>query len=96
MNALRLQLHDMLCKQTTRRRQDFPKLQNCNSTCHAFCGPTKGCHEELEAKVTQFVRVKLNQVHPTEIRTSIYPSSAVELNTTSALANYATKAGSNT
>nr|CAD7404852.1 unnamed protein product [Timema poppensis] len=32
------------------------------------------------------------QVHPTEIRTSISPSSAVELNTTSALANYATEA----
>nr|CAD7446758.1 unnamed protein product [Timema bartmani] len=35
-------------------------------------------------------------VHPTEIRTSISPSSAVGLNTTSALANYATKAGSQT
>nr|CAD7439947.1 unnamed protein product [Timema bartmani] len=32
-------------------------------------------------------------VHLTEIRTSIIPSSAVELNTTSALANYATEAG---
>nr|CAD7458866.1 unnamed protein product [Timema tahoe] len=32
-------------------------------------------------------------VHPTEIRTSISPSSAVGLNTTSALANYATEAG---
>nr|CAD7568588.1 unnamed protein product [Timema californicum] len=32
-------------------------------------------------------------VHPTEIRTSISPSSADELNTTSALANYATEAG---
>nr|CAD7201387.1 unnamed protein product [Timema douglasi] len=32
-------------------------------------------------------------VHPTEIRTSISPSSAVELSTTSALANYATEAG---
>nr|CAD7431541.1 unnamed protein product [Timema monikensis] len=31
-------------------------------------------------------------VHPTEIRTSISPSSAVELNTTCALANYATEA----
>nr|CAD7589192.1 unnamed protein product [Timema genevievae] len=31
-------------------------------------------------------------VHPTEIRTSIYSSSAVELYTTSALANYATEA----
>nr|CAD7442013.1 unnamed protein product [Timema bartmani] len=33
------------------------------------------------------------EIHPTEIRTSISPSSAVELNMTSALANYATKAG---
>nr|CAD7409548.1 unnamed protein product [Timema cristinae] len=35
-------------------------------------------------------------VHPTEIRTSISPSSAVELNTTSALANYATEAALST
>nr|CAD7461415.1 unnamed protein product [Timema tahoe] len=34
-------------------------------------------------------------VHPTEIRTSISPSSAVGLNTTSALANCATEAGLN-
>nr|CAD7424441.1 unnamed protein product [Timema monikensis] len=39
------------------------------------------------------IREKPPQVHPTEIRTSISPSSAVELNTTSALANYATEAG---
>nr|CAD7261725.1 unnamed protein product [Timema shepardi] len=32
------------------------------------------------------------ELHPTKIRTSISPSSAVELNTTSALANYATEA----
>nr|CAD7260614.1 unnamed protein product [Timema shepardi] len=32
-------------------------------------------------------------VHLTEIRTSISPSSAGELNTTSALANYANEAG---
>nr|CAD7202803.1 unnamed protein product [Timema douglasi] len=32
-------------------------------------------------------------VHPTEIRTSIFPSSAGELNTTSAFDNYATEAG---
>nr|CAD7267325.1 unnamed protein product [Timema shepardi] len=31
-------------------------------------------------------------IHPTEIRTSVSQSSAVELNTTSALANYATEA----
>nr|CAD7393815.1 unnamed protein product [Timema cristinae] len=36
---------------------------------------------------------KTTPVSPTEIRTSIYPSSEVELNTTSALANYATGAG---
>nr|CAD7424085.1 unnamed protein product [Timema monikensis] len=36
---------------------------------------------------------KTTPVHPTEIRTLISPSSAVELNTTRALANYATEAG---
>nr|CAD7604622.1 unnamed protein product [Timema genevievae] len=35
----------------------------------------------------------LTSVHPTEIRTSISPSSVVWLNTTGALANYATEAG---
>nr|CAD7260604.1 unnamed protein product [Timema shepardi] len=38
-------------------------------------------------------REKPHPVHPTEIRTSISPSSAVEFHTTSALANYATEAG---
>nr|CAD7459417.1 unnamed protein product [Timema tahoe] len=36
---------------------------------------------------------KATPVHSTEIRTSISPSSAVWLNTTGALANYATEAG---
>nr|CAD7426609.1 unnamed protein product [Timema monikensis] len=36
---------------------------------------------------------KTTPVHPTEIRTSISPTSAVELNMTSALAKYATEAG---
>nr|CAD7396917.1 unnamed protein product [Timema cristinae] len=36
---------------------------------------------------------KTTPVHPTEILNLISPSSAVELNTTSALANYATEAG---
>nr|CAD7425135.1 unnamed protein product [Timema monikensis] len=36
---------------------------------------------------------KTTPVHPVEIRTSSSPSSEVELNTTSALANYATEAG---
>nr|CAD7432993.1 unnamed protein product [Timema monikensis] len=37
--------------------------------------------------------IPVERVHPAEIRTSISPSSAVELNTTSMLANYATEAG---
>nr|CAD7194233.1 unnamed protein product [Timema douglasi] len=40
------------------------------------------------------IKEKPPPVHPTEIRISISPSSAVELNTTSALANYATEASS--
>nr|CAD7203918.1 unnamed protein product [Timema douglasi] len=35
----------------------------------------------------------ISAIHPTKIRTSISPPSAAELNMTSALANYATKAG---
>nr|CAD7265322.1 unnamed protein product [Timema shepardi] len=46
------------------------------------------------ALATEFLPEKPPPVHPTEIRTSISPSSAVELNTTSALANYGTEAGS--
>ncbi|CAG2053537.1 unnamed protein product [Timema podura] len=45
-------------------------------------------HQNLPAE-----KEKPPPVHPTEIRTSIFPSSAIELNTTSALANYATEAG---
>nr|CAD7571587.1 unnamed protein product [Timema californicum] len=39
------------------------------------------------------VKEKPPPVHPTKIRTLISPSSAVELNMTSALANYAAEAG---
>nr|CAD7198426.1 unnamed protein product [Timema douglasi] len=49
------------------------------------------------ADLNQSPQVRMQEkpppVHPTEIRISISPSSAVELNTTSALANYATEAG---
>nr|CAD7589777.1 unnamed protein product [Timema genevievae] len=41
------------------------------------------------------MQASFSTVHPTEIRTSISPSLAVELNMTSALANYATEAGHN-
>nr|CAD7199449.1 unnamed protein product [Timema douglasi] len=47
-------------------------------------------------KLGNFYGEKPPQVHPTEIRTSISPSSTVELNTISALANYATEAGEST
>nr|CAD7578717.1 unnamed protein product [Timema californicum] len=57
------------------------------------------CQLKLLAKQTgelvylrRSVAEKPPSVHPTEIRTSISPSSAVELNTTSALANYAIEA----
>nr|CAD7568426.1 unnamed protein product [Timema californicum] len=49
--------------------------------------------EDGEIEVQISVGKKKKKVHPTEIRTSISPSSAVELNTTRALANYATEAG---
>nr|CAD7258192.1 unnamed protein product [Timema shepardi] len=44
------------------------------------------------SKIDALDYVTPESVHPTEIRTSISPSSAVELNMTSALANYATEA----
>nr|CAD7200906.1 unnamed protein product [Timema douglasi] len=46
-----------------------------------------------KAQEKDLLKEKPPPVHPTEIRTSISRSSAVELNTTSALANYATEAG---
>nr|CAD7602476.1 unnamed protein product [Timema genevievae] len=49
------------------------------------------CKERLGLVIALTVG-KPPPVHPTEIRTSISPSSAVGLNTTSALANYATEA----
>nr|CAD7602738.1 unnamed protein product [Timema genevievae] len=45
------------------------------------------------AEVSVQIPAGCNEVHPTEIRTSISLSSAVGLSTTSALANYATEAG---
>nr|CAD7260345.1 unnamed protein product [Timema shepardi] len=51
-----------------------------------------GCRRSKQAE-SCFRDPESSNVHPTEIRTSISPSSAVKLNTTSALANYATEAG---
>nr|CAD7195815.1 unnamed protein product [Timema douglasi] len=44
-------------------------------------------------RIMEQFQEKPPSVHPTEIRTLISPSSAVKLNTTSALANYATESG---
>nr|CAD7265083.1 unnamed protein product [Timema shepardi] len=48
--------------------------------------------ETFHAALQCLLAEKPPPVHPTEIRTSISPSSAIELNTTSALVNYATEA----
>nr|CAD7200012.1 unnamed protein product [Timema douglasi] len=48
---------------------------------------------QIRIKESKEFKEKSPSVHPTKIRNSITPSSAVELNTTSALANYATEAG---
>nr|CAD7568129.1 unnamed protein product [Timema californicum] len=47
---------------------------------------------EQEVNTSEVISGWDKPIHPTEIRTSISPSSTVELNTTSALANYATEA----
>nr|CAD7568700.1 unnamed protein product [Timema californicum] len=49
--------------------------------------------EDGEIEVRISVGKNHPQFNPTEIRTSISPSSVVELNTTSVLANYTTEAG---
>nr|CAD7588345.1 unnamed protein product [Timema genevievae] len=52
---------------------------------------TPGTWDHITSQIGMFSYTGLT-LHPTEIRTSISPSSAVELNTTGALANYATEA----
>nr|CAD7575561.1 unnamed protein product [Timema californicum] len=49
--------------------------------------------EQVNGKWKLYQKEKPPPVHPNEIRTSISSSSAVELNTTNGLANYATEAG---
>ncbi|CAG2053916.1 unnamed protein product [Timema podura] len=66
---------------------------------HYMCGNYQAKEENISSKRTltsrRFGRVlyRKDNLHPTEIRTSIFPSSVVWLNTTGALANYATEAG---
>nr|CAD7431102.1 unnamed protein product [Timema monikensis] len=57
--------------------------------------PPPSSHSPISISTASWsVKEKPPPVHPTEIRASISPSSAVELNTTSALANYATESTS--
>nr|CAD7199365.1 unnamed protein product [Timema douglasi] len=56
-------------------------------------GPAQREDEHINEGKWKTILEKPPSVHPTEIRTLISPSSAVELNTTSALVNYATEAG---
>nr|CAD7589685.1 unnamed protein product [Timema genevievae] len=58
--------------------------------------PPPNLFHPLQIPETSPKKEKPPPVHPTEIRTSISPSSVVELNTTSALANYATEAARHT
>nr|CAD7425849.1 unnamed protein product [Timema monikensis] len=75
-------------------------IVDCNDgTDETECGIGKAELEEVNPHLRGGMSGKpfrkhppLPPVHPTKIRTSIPPSSAVELNTTSALANYATEA----
>nr|CAD7403836.1 unnamed protein product [Timema poppensis] len=57
-----------------------------------YCESSVLDHAATEA-VSPVISVTTHPVHPTEIRTSISLSSAVERNTTGALANYATEEG---
>nr|CAD7194928.1 unnamed protein product [Timema douglasi] len=55
-------------------------------------GEGRPAQDDVHQESGKLFRKNHPHVHPTEIRTSISPSSAVELNKTSALANYATEA----
>nr|CAD7410470.1 unnamed protein product [Timema poppensis] len=63
-----------------------PWIQGCEEECIGILHDYPD-RSTLDHKISN---EKPPPVHPTEIRTLISPSSAVELNTTSALANYAT------
>nr|CAD7587747.1 unnamed protein product [Timema genevievae] len=64
----------------------------CTAESVSYGAVSVQCRLLLEYGEWKNIKEKPPPVHTTEIRTSISPSSAVELNTTSALANYATEA----
>nr|CAD7590622.1 unnamed protein product [Timema genevievae] len=83
-----------------RGQANAKELSKTSDHCRSQNSPTlvRGCLFHVRDGTWDLIptshwQEKPPPVHPTEIRTSISPSSAVELNTTSALANYATEAG---
>nr|CAD7263804.1 unnamed protein product [Timema shepardi] len=91
-NGMRLKYRAIL---NTRQHLPGPELNGLVSNVLAnytqFFVQSRHSLFQLSNKLTQINAH--DSVHPTKIRTSISPSSAVELYTTSALANYATEAG---
>ncbi|CAG2056414.1 unnamed protein product [Timema podura] len=76
----------------------YTRIEKCEESCCALGNAAIEGQWEASASILEELGQKkanslLENFHPTEIRTSISPSSAVGLNTTSALANYATEAG---
>nr|CAD7429061.1 unnamed protein product [Timema monikensis] len=72
-------------------RNKMQLWKDINATIHKFMAILRNVSTNVNRLA--FLKEKPPPVHPTEIRTSISPSSAVELNTSSALANYTTEAG---
>nr|CAD7570750.1 unnamed protein product [Timema californicum] len=80
--------------QTDKRASDWVATLASERPHQWWNGALHSIAFDWEVKVRRLneLKEKSPPVHPTEILTSISPSSAVELNTTSALANYATEA----
>nr|CAD7259475.1 unnamed protein product [Timema shepardi] len=77
----------------TKPGDDLPFIASPGDLSGIGKGEQEGVNPHLRGGRVENHLGKTTPVHPTEIRTSISPSSAVELNMTSALANYATEAG---
>nr|CAD7199382.1 unnamed protein product [Timema douglasi] len=76
---------------TNQARRSPPTRQTRRETERTRSAATRANNENTPVPLPDSNLVTI--FHPTEIRTSISPSSAVKLNTTSALVNYATEAG---
>nr|CAD7591839.1 unnamed protein product [Timema genevievae] len=84
-----------ITKQLTKNPGDYVDVKAMAHVQVAMRLNKKGGKKLRQGDTVEYIicEEKPLSVHPTEIRTSISPSSAVELNTTSELANYTTEAG---